>query len=417
MKKRFSILITIFIIVITILMHTNLLYAANLSLRESIMEEDEVVLYFFGYFKGAPKPTYEQKMIKYGGVEKHLFGEDKVYTIDDIVKEIDLPIAQDEYYEINSYNYYKEHIDEIYRLQSKISQLMDDEKFAEEWNSIKDTDEGKLYVGLFNACLAVIQEYNVISSTHKDDEQEPEIENPEREPVALYTARIWAAEKAGFTTINLQYEEVTIDGIQNAVKDNHIGITAERKEDLLDQAEKNIEKVKNCADNGFPNFSHNKEVLLAQLEAVKNGIESLTQSQMSTENGTQAETDAQRDAEKAEKDKTISGTVVMGDNKTEYDGTMENPIDNPEAYKPSESSEDAQRLKEIGQIIISVLKIVGVAVAVIMLMALGLKYMSGGASEKAEYKKSMIPFLIGALVLIVGPQLVGIIYNLVGNIE
>ena len=417
MKKRFSILITIFIIVITILMHTNLLYAANLSLRESIMEEDEVVLYFFGYFKGAPKPTYEQKMIKYGGVEKHLFGEDKVYTIDDIVKEIDLPIAQDEYYEINSYNYYKEHIDEIYRLQSKISQLMDDEKFAEEWNSIKDTDEGKLYVGLFNACLAVIQEYNVISSTHKDDEQEPEIENPEREPVALYTARIWAAEKAGFTTINLQYEEVTIDGIQNAVKDNHIGITAERKEDLLDQAEKNIEKVKNCADNGFPNFSHNKEVLLAQLEAVKNGIESLTQSQMSTENGTQAETDAQRDAEKAEKDKTISGTVVMGDNKTEYDGTMENPIDNPEAYKPSESSEDAQRLKEIGQIIMSVLKIVGVAVAVIMLMALGLKYMSGGASEKAEYKKSMIPFLIGALVLIVGPQLVGIIYNLVGNIE
>ena len=99
MKKKLGILITIFIIAIIILMHTNLLYAANVSLRESIQEEDEVVLYFFGYFSNAPKVTYEQKMIEYGQISK----KGTSYSVDDLITEMELPIVKDEDYEINSY--------------------------------------------------------------------------------------------------------------------------------------------------------------------------------------------------------------------------------------------------------------------------------------------------------------------------
>ena len=42
---------------------------------------------------------------------------------------------------------------------------------------------------------------------------------------------------------------------------------------------------------------------------------------------------------------------------------------------------------------------VGVVVAVIILLVLGIKYMMGSASEKAEYKKTMIPYLVGAILI------------------
>ena len=52
---------------------------------------------------------------------------------------------------------------------------------------------------------------------------------------------------------------------------------------------------------------------------------------------------------------------------------------------------------KIGNQLIGIITIVGVVVAVIILLVLGIKYMMGSASEKAEYKKTMIPYLVGAI--------------------
>ena len=49
--------------------------------------------------------------------------------------------------------------------------------------------------------------------------------------------------------------------------------------------------------------------------------------------------------------------------------------------------------------VISILTTVGIAVAIIILLILGIKYMMGSASEKAEYKKTMIPYLVGAILI------------------
>lgn len=53
----------------------------------------------------------------------------------------------------------------------------------------------------------------------------------------------------------------------------------------------------------------------------------------------------------------------------------------------------------IGNQIIGIITTVGVVVAVIVLLILGIKYMMGSASEKAEYKKTMIPYLVGAILI------------------
>ena len=91
-------------------------------------------------------------------------------------------------------------------------------------------------------------------------------------------------------------------------------------------------------------------------------------------------------------------------------GQLTNPVDNPDAYDPGEISE-YDEVFNIANIIIGIVKYVGIALSVIMLMLLGIKYLTGSIEEKAEYKKTMIPYLIGILLLFAGSTLVSIIYN------
>lgn len=47
--------------------------------------------------------------------------------------------------------------------------------------------------------------------------------------------------------------------------------------------------------------------------------------------------------------------------------------------------------------IYNVIVTIGIAVSVITLIILGIKYMLGSIEEKAEYKKSMIPYIVGVI--------------------
>ena len=63
------------------------------------------------------------------------------------------------------------------------------------------------------------------------------------------------------------------------------------------------------------------------------------------------------------------------------------------------ASDAQEQVVNIGNQIIGIITTVGVVVSVIILLVLGIKYMMGSASEKAEYKKTMIPYLVGAIIL------------------
>lgn len=56
-------------------------------------------------------------------------------------------------------------------------------------------------------------------------------------------------------------------------------------------------------------------------------------------------------------------------------------------------------LTSMGQNIVRVLGTIGIVVSVVVLIILGIKYMMGSAEEKAEYKKTLIPYVIGAALI------------------
>ena len=60
---------------------------------------------------------------------------------------------------------------------------------------------------------------------------------------------------------------------------------------------------------------------------------------------------------------------------------------------------DTSGITNVGANFVSIITTVGIIVAVIVLLVLGIKYIMGSASEKAEYKKTMIPYLIGAVLI------------------
>lgn len=71
----------------------------------------------------------------------------------------------------------------------------------------------------------------------------------------------------------------------------------------------------------------------------------------------------------------------------------------------------------IGNQIIGIITTVGVVVAVVILLVLGIKYMMGSASEKAEYKKTMIPYLVGAILIFGASAITKVVVSLGSGIK
>lgn len=71
----------------------------------------------------------------------------------------------------------------------------------------------------------------------------------------------------------------------------------------------------------------------------------------------------------------------------------------------------------VGNTILGIIQVAGIILSVGCLMVLGIKYMMGSAEEKAEYKKTFIPYLIGALLLFAASALVKAIYSWVSGIQ
>ncbi|OKZ65641.1 MAG: hypothetical protein BHW02_03850 [Clostridium sp. 28_12] len=73
-------------------------------------------------------------------------------------------------------------------------------------------------------------------------------------------------------------------------------------------------------------------------------------------------------------------------------------------------------IQTFGGKILGILQTVGIVLSVIILVILGIKYMMGSAEEKAEYKKTMIPYLVGAVLIFLAPTIANTVYTLIkGN--
>lgn len=63
--------------------------------------------------------------------------------------------------------------------------------------------------------------------------------------------------------------------------------------------------------------------------------------------------------------------------------------------------------------VIGMLRNIAVIAAVIILTILGIKYMLGSVEEKAEYKKSFMPLIIGIVLVVSGTAVASFIFNMI----
>lgn len=97
---------------------------------------------------------------------------------------------------------------------------------------------------------------------------------------------------------------------------------------------------------------------------------------------------------------SVAGTVLAVDSNTVLNGLDGN------------GNVQISDLTKVGNNIVTIIQVVGIVIAVIVLLIIGIKYMMGSASEKAEYKKTMIPYIVGAVLIFAGTSLVRVIYSL-----
>lgn len=86
----------------------------------------------------------------------------------------------------------------------------------------------------------------------------------------------------------------------------------------------------------------------------------------------------------------------------------------PGSITPSYDNTATNDLQSIAGKVMGLIRNIAVIAGVILLMVIGVKFMMGSAEEKAEYKKSLVPLVVGIVVVMAATQIVTMIFGIVG---
>ncbi len=91
---------------------------------------------------------------------------------------------------------------------------------------------------------------------------------------------------------------------------------------------------------------------------------------------------------------------------------------NPEDFKPGDltDSDTAVAFRSAGVIVNAIIN-VGLVISIVMFMVLGMKYIMGSIEERAEYKKTLMPMVIGTLMIFISGKIVSIIWNIMSQVN
>lgn len=94
--------------------------------------------------------------------------------------------------------------------------------------------------------------------------------------------------------------------------------------------------------------------------------------------------------------------------------SKDDPITNPDYYSPinnEPTKKDTKVFREKVGVILGAIQAIGSILSVLALVVIGIKYMLGSAEEKANYKQTMIPYIIGVILVFSSSTLVNAIYK------
>ncbi len=84
---------------------------------------------------------------------------------------------------------------------------------------------------------------------------------------------------------------------------------------------------------------------------------------------------------------------------------------------PTATYAGTENITNLGGKIMGILTTFGMVIAVVVLMVLGIKYMMGSAEEKAEYKKTFIPYIVGAILLFAATGIAQMIFKFADGLK
>lgn len=86
---------------------------------------------------------------------------------------------------------------------------------------------------------------------------------------------------------------------------------------------------------------------------------------------------------------------------------------NPSSTFSTKTDTDATNaVKNFGNNMLGIVSTAASVLAVIILIVLGIKYMMGSAEEKAEYKKTLLPYAIGAVFVFGAGVITTVLFNI-----
>ena len=86
---------------------------------------------------------------------------------------------------------------------------------------------------------------------------------------------------------------------------------------------------------------------------------------------------------------------------------------NTSFYEPGEMSQkDSEKTGEITGDILAVIRTIGIIASVVVLTIIGLKYIFSSVEEKAEYKQTIAPYVIGCVLLVSATTVPSMVYNI-----
>lgn len=86
-------------------------------------------------------------------------------------------------------------------------------------------------------------------------------------------------------------------------------------------------------------------------------------------------------------------------------------------YDIDKNGVDQNTVTKYANNVYSILYIVAIVISVIALMILGLKYIIGSATDKADYKKTLVPVIIGIFIAACITSILGVIASIGGSIN
>lgn len=78
----------------------------------------------------------------------------------------------------------------------------------------------------------------------------------------------------------------------------------------------------------------------------------------------------------------------------------------------NEDSNSTSEMTKIASKITGFIWVLSIIVAVIVVMYTGLKFIVGSANEKAEYKKSLVPIVVGVLLLVFATTIINALFSI-----